>query len=108
MIYGHRNDARGYASALEAFDRSLPEIQRRMRPADVAMIVADHGVDPTTPSTDHSRELIPLLVFGPRVRGNVDLGTRATFSDLAATLAEIFQLAPPERGTSFLNETWEG
>ena len=106
MIYGHRNDARGYAGALEAFDRCLPEIQRRMRPTDVAMIVADHGVDPTTPGTDHSRELIPLLVFGPRVRGNVDLGTRATFSDLAATLAEIFGLVPPEHGTSFLGEIW--
>jgi phosphopentomutase len=75
-----------------------------MRPADIAVIVADHGVDPTTPSTDHSREYIPLLVFGAQVMDDVDLGTRSTFSDLAATIAEIFDLQPPEIGVSFLKE----
>ncbi len=104
MVYGHRNDARGFADALEAFDRAVPEIQKKMRPADVVMIVADHGVDPTTPGTDHTREYIPLLVFGPRVKGNTNLGIRATFSDVSATLAEIFELPPPRFGASFLKE----
>lgn len=65
------------------------------------MVVADHGVDPTTPGTDHSREYSPLLVFGPPVTPNVALGDRATYSDVAATLAEIFQLSPPPQGSSF-------
>ncbi len=103
MVYGHRNDARGFADALEAFDRAVPEIQKKMRPGDIAMIVADHGVDPTTPGTDHTREYIPLLVFGPHVRHNTNLGTRATFSDVSATVAEIFEL-PPGIGTSFLKD----
>jgi phosphopentomutase len=104
MIYGHRNDARGYANALEDFDKHVPEIQRRMRNTDMAMIVADHGVDPTTPSTDHSREYIPLLVFGPQVTASASLGIRKTFSDVAATLAELFALKPPEFGTSIVGE----
>jgi phosphopentomutase len=104
MVYGHRNDARGYADALEAFDRALPLIQERMRDTDIGMIVADHGVDPTTPSTDHTREYIPLLVFGARIKENVDLGIRETFADVGATLAEIFAVKPPEIGTSFLSE----
>ncbi len=102
MIYGHRNDARGYANALEAFDSRIPDIMARLRPDDVVMVVADHGVDPTTPGTDHSRECSPLLVFGPRVRSNVHLGDRGAYSDVAATLAEIFQLEPPSHGESFL------
>jgi len=104
MIYGHRNEARGYANALEDFDKHVPEIQRRMRTTDLAMIVADHGVDPTTPSTDHSREYIPLLVFGPPVTASASLGIRQTFSDVAATLAELFALKPPENGISFVRE----
>ncbi len=103
MVYGHRNDPRGYANALEAFDKSLAAIEAKMRPGDLGVIVADHGVDPTTASTDHSREYIPLLVFGPQVRG-VDLGTRKTFADVAATLAEVFGVEPPKYGTSFLDE----
>jgi phosphopentomutase len=104
MIYGHRNDVRGYADKLEQFDRRIPQLRQAMRPTDIAVIVADHGVDPTTPSTDHSREYIPLLVFGAQVMDDVDLGTRSTFSDLAATIAEIFDLQPPEIGVSFLKE----
>ena len=104
MIYGHRNDPHGFAKALSDFDAYLPEVIKRMRVGDVAMIVADHGVDPTTSSTDHSREYIPLLVFGPNVPHNVALGTRGTFSDVGATLAEIFQLEPPQFGTSFLKD----
>jgi phosphopentomutase len=104
MIYGHRNDARGYANALEAFDAHVPGILQRLRPTDMVMIAADHGVDPTTESTDHSRELSPLLVFGPTVRGGVDLGTRGSYSDVAATIAEIFGLEAPVVGESFLRE----
>ena len=104
MVYGHRNDARGYANALEAFDSHVPEIMSKLKPGDIVMVVADHGVDPTTPGTDHTRECSPLLVFGPNVRGNVDLGSRKAYSDVAATLAEIFQLEPPSRGESFLRE----
>ena len=107
MIYGHRNDPGGFAEKLEAFDRRVPEIWQVVRPSDIVMIVADHGVDPTTTSTDHSREFIPLLVFGPRVRGGVDLGTRQTFADVAATIADIFSLETPEVGVSFLEEILE-
>ncbi len=104
MIYGHRNDPQGYAGALSAFDRRVPELQALLRPGDVVMVVADHGVDPTTPGTDHSREYSPLLVFGPRVKAGVALGERGSYSDVAATLAEIFQLEPPVKGESFLRE----
>lgn len=104
MIYGHRNDARGYADALEAFDARVPDIVARLKPDDVVMVVADHGVDPTTPGTDHSRECSPLLVFGPNVRPNVNLGDRGAYSDVAATLAKMFDLEPPSRGDSFLKD----
>ncbi|MCE5207201.1 MAG: phosphopentomutase [Chloroflexi bacterium] len=104
MIYGHRNDVAGYAARLEEFDRHIPHIRAAMGPGDIALIVADHGVDPTTPSTDHSREYIPLLVFGQQVRDDVNLGIRKSFSDVAATIAEAFGLEAPEIGTSFLRE----
>jgi phosphopentomutase len=104
MIYGHRNDPSGYAAALKRVDEAVPEIQKRLRGGDIAMFVSDHGVDPTTPSTDHSRECAPLLVFGPPVPGGVDLGTRETFADVAATIAEAFDLEPPLLGVSFLGE----
>lgn len=104
MIFGHRNDARGYANALEEFDRAVPEIQKRLKPTDLVMVVADHGVDPTTPGTDHSRENIPLLVFGPQVTGGRNLGTRQTFSDVAATIAEIFSIPTELQARSFLKE----
>ena len=104
MIYGHRNDAPGYARALQDFDNALPEIEKKLRSTDIVMIVADHGVDPTTPGTDHSREFSPLLVFGDHVRGGVDLGIRGTYGDVAATLADIFALPAPKIGKSFLKE----
>lgn len=104
MTYGHRNDAQGYAQKLEEFDAFMPTIRAKMRPTDIAMIVADHGVDPTTPSTDHSREYIPLLVFGQKVRNNVNLGIRESFADVAATIAETFLVTPPLIGKSFLKE----
>lgn len=102
MIFGHRNDPRGYADALEAFDRALPLISERMSDDDLGIISADHGVDPTTPGTDHSREYVPLLAFGPKLRATVDLGIRETLSDVAATIAENFGLEPPLAGESFL------
>ncbi len=102
--YGHRNDAPGFARALEDFDAHLPELLGRLRREDVCVLTADHGNDPTTPSTDHSREYVPLLIWGPRVRRGVDLGTRATFADLGASLAEIFGARPNGAGRSFLAE----
>ncbi|OJX46123.1 MAG: phosphopentomutase [Chloroflexi bacterium 44-23] len=107
MIYGHRNDVAGYSQALEQFDLSIPAFQAKMLPGDIAMVVADHGVDPTTASTDHSREYSPLLVFGQKVKAGVNLGTRSTFADVAATIAEMFELQKPEIGTSFLAEIRE-
>ncbi len=91
--YGHRNDPAGYAGALEDFDRRVPEIINALRPEDVLIITADHGCDPTTTSTDHSREYVPLLVTGQGIRRGVDLGTRAGFSDVAATVARLFGLS---------------
>jgi len=104
MTYGHRNDPTGYAQKLEEFDAYIPKIRAIMKPTDICMIVADHGVDPTTKSTDHSREYIPLLVFGPDVKNNVDLGIRQTFADVAATIADALSVTPPLIGTSFLKE----
>ncbi len=103
MIYGHRNDPQGYYGALKTFDNAIPEMMKRLSADDLVIISADHGVDPTTKSTDHSREFVPLLVFGPRVRG-VDLGIRKSFADVGATITENFTLEPPEIGTSFLHE----
>lgn len=101
MLYGHRNNPQGYARALEIFDSQLPRIMEATKPRDVLFIVADHGNDPTTPSTDHSREYVPLLVYGPHVKAAVDLGTRGTFADLAATIAEVLGIGPLPNGTSF-------
>ena len=88
--YGHRNDVAGYAANLERFDARLAALLPRLRDDDLLIVTADHGNDPTTPSTDHSREYVPLLVAGRRVRAGVDLGTRRTFADLGQTLAELF------------------
>jgi phosphopentomutase len=99
--YGHRNDPAGYAAALEAFDRRLPEIGAALGPDDVLIVTADHGNDPTTASTDHSRERVPVLVSGARVRAGVDLGERTSFADCGATIAELLGVEPPPAGTSF-------
>jgi phosphopentomutase len=88
--YGHRNDVEGYARALEAVDGWFPSLEARLRPDDLLILTADHGCDPTTPSTDHSREYVPLLVYGKRARAGVDLGTRRTLSDIGQTVAENF------------------
>ena len=104
QLYGHRNDVPGFARALEQFDERLEELLAHLRPDEMCWITADHGNDPTTPSTDHAREYTPLLIAGPRVRPGVDLGTRETFADVAATLAELFGVAAPRWGRSFLRE----
>ncbi len=88
QLYGHRNDAEGYAQALEDFDRWLPELMQVMQPEDVLFISADHGCDPTTAGTDHTREQVPLLVYGRQIKAGIDLGTRTTFADLGRTIAE--------------------
>lgn len=103
MLWGHRNDAEGYARGLEAFDRRLPEILDRIGRRDVLVITADHGCDPTTPSTDHSREYVPLLVWGPALRPGVPLGVRRTFADLASTAAAMLGIDGSfDAGESFL------
>ena len=103
MLYGHRNDARGYGEALEYFDQRLPEIIRLLNKDDILLITADHGCDPTTPGTNHTREYIPILVYGPNMKQDVNLHIRESFSDIAATIAEYFDLNFPQ-GKSFLNE----
>ncbi len=99
--FGHRNDVEGYARALEDFDAWLPSCLAQMQSGDLLILTADHGCDPTTPSTDHSREYTPLLVYGPNARRGVDLGTRATLSDIGQTVAENFSVHI-SKGISFL------
>ena len=96
-----RNDYVGYARGLHEFDMRLPEIMDAMQDKDLMIITADHGCDPTTPSTDHSREYVPLLAYGASLKPGVNLGIRETFADVAATIAEFFSLEPPRWGTSF-------
>jgi len=107
-VYGHRNDTPGYAANLERFDVRLAGLLPKLREDDLLIITADHGNDPTTPSTDHSREHVPVLLHGPRVTAGVDLGTRATFADLGQTLAENFGVGSLANGTSFLREIMKG
>ena len=102
MLYGHRRDTEGYAKALERFDEQLPTIMSAMRDDDLLIITADHGNDPTAPGSDHTREYVPLLVYGRRARP-VDLGTRGSLSDIGQTIAENFGLAIAD-GMSFLGE----
>ena len=90
MLYGHRNDVEGYAKALTAFDKRLPQILEKLGPEDVLMITADHGCDPSTPSTDHSREYTPFVAYGQPVKPGVNLHTRKSFSDIAATIQQYF------------------
>ncbi|HEX6897068.1 MAG TPA: phosphopentomutase, partial [Bryobacteraceae bacterium] len=99
--YGHRNDVEGYARALEEFDNWLPDLERKLQFDDLVIITADHGCDPTTPSTDHSREYVPLLAYRPRKMEGINLGLRKTLSDIGQTVAENFG-AKISQGTSFL------
>jgi phosphopentomutase len=103
-VFGHRNDPRGYGQDLEQIDAAMRAVVARLESTDLVIITADHGNDPTTPSTDHSREFVPLLVAGPEVAGGIDLGIRPTFADVGATVAAVFGAAPPAAGTSFLEQ----
>jgi len=103
MLWGHRNDVEGFRRGLEEFDRGLPAIMAALCPRDVLVLTADHGNDPTTPSTDHSREHVPLVVYGKGLRQGIDLGRRETFADLGATVAEMFGIALGA-GASFLKD----
>jgi phosphopentomutase len=97
MLYGHRRDVAGYANALEELDRRLPEFEKLLKPGDIAVITADHGCDPTTPGSDHTRENIPVLIFGPGLNTG-PIGKRETFSDIGQTLATHLGLAPLKNG----------
>ncbi len=102
--YGHRRDPKGYANALEAFDRRLPEILKKLRDDDLLIITADHGNDPTFHGTDHTREYVPLLVYHHRIACGCSLGIRQTFADVGATIAQNFHVPVPKHGHSFLQE----
>lgn len=104
MLYGHRNDVQGYANALIGFDKRLPEIMSNMNENDVLIITADHGCDPTTPSTDHSREYIPVLVYGNQIVKNKNLGTRNSFADIGKTILELLSVKNDIHGVSFAHE----
>lgn len=104
MLYGHRNDVDGYAGALTEFDDRLPELLFALRDEDLLMITADHGCDPSMLSTDHSREYVPLVIAGPRVRAGVNLGTRGTFADIAATILDYLGVEGDTAGESILKE----
>lgn len=105
QTWGHRNDVAGFHEGLKELDAWLPRLLKRLRAEDLVMLTADHGNDPTTPSTDHSREVVPVLVLGPKVKP-VALGTRRTFADMGQTVAEFFGVTPLAAGTSFLREIW--
>jgi phosphopentomutase len=105
QTWGHRNDVPGFHAGLCALDRALPRLLAGVREEDLVIFTADHGNDPTTPSTDHSREMVPLLVTGPRIRPAA-LGRRATFADIGQTVADFFGVPPLPAGTSFLPEVW--
>lgn len=105
MLYGHRRDAAGYARALEKFDVQCRELETTLRPDDLVLLTADHGNDPTNQlTTDHTREYVPVIAFGPNLRGGVDLGTRSSFADVGATVEEALGLPAAPVGTSFLSE----
>jgi phosphopentomutase len=105
QTWGHRNDVPGFYQGLQELDRTLPRLIAGVREEDLVIFTADHGNDPTTPSTDHSREVVPLLVLGPRVRPAA-LGRRSTFADIGQTVAEFLGVPALEAGTSFLSEVW--
>ncbi|MDX3977324.1 phosphopentomutase [Shinella sp.] len=101
MLYGHRRDVAGYAAALEAFDRRLPEVDRKLKPGDIVILTADHGCDPTWRGTDHTRERVPIMSFGPGIRSRL-LETRTTFADIGESIARHLGIAPGPHGRSFL------
>jgi phosphopentomutase len=101
MLYGHRRDVPGYAAALEAFDLTLPDIHRRLKPGDLVILTADHGCDPTWRGTDHTRERVPIMAFGPGIRSR-SIGLRSTYADIAETIAEHLAIPAGQQGRSFL------
>lgn len=101
MLYGHRNNPEGYAKALAEFDENIPEILNSMKYNDILFITADHGCDPTTPSTDHSREYVPLIVYGKNIKSSVNLGIRKSFADVGKTISEILNIEADIKGESF-------
>lgn len=107
-VYGHRNDVAGYAANLEKIDTRLGGVLARLGANDLLVVTADHGNDPTTASTDHAREYVPVFVAGAAVRAGVDLGTLQTFADLGQTLAELFGVGPLQHGSSFLGKILRG
>jgi phosphopentomutase len=104
MKWGHRNDYKAYGKGLEDFDARLPKIINAMKDSDILFITADHGCDPTTPGTDHTREYVPFLAYGKNLKENVNLGTRTSFADIGQTVAEIFATEKVENGESFFKE----
>jgi phosphopentomutase len=104
MLYGHRNDVKGYAKALEEVDKRIPDMLNLLTDGDMLIITADHGCDPTTQSTDHSREYVPLLVYGKKLKPGINLGTRKTFADAGQTMAEVFEVGRIRNGSSFLQK----
>lgn len=104
MVYGHRNDIDGYAKAASVFDKQLAEMTAKMRDTDIVMITADHGCDPGFKGTDHSREYVPFLAYGKDIKAGVNLGTRNTFADIAATIQDIFEVEQKTAGNSFKAE----
>ena len=104
MLYGHRNNIEGYAKALEYFDNKLSEIIENMKDEDILIITADHGNDPSTPSTDHSREYIPIVIYGKQIKANTNIGTRETFADIGETVLDILNMPTLNVGKSFKNE----
>ncbi|WP_130819288.1 phosphopentomutase [Anaerococcus vaginimassiliensis] len=104
MIYGHRNDVDGYANAASEFDKQLGQMMDKLREDDIVIITADHGCDPSTESTDHSREYVPMIIFGDKIKAGVDLKTRNTFADIGKTVADIFGIESSIPGTSFYRE----
>ena len=107
QAWGHRNDVPGFLAGLEELDRAVPRLLENAQPDDLIIFTADHGNDPTTPSTDHSRERIPVMVFGPKVRP-VGIGERTSFADVGQTVAEFLAVGPLAAGRSFLGEVWTG
>lgn len=102
-MYGHRRDPGGYYACLQAFDAQLGALCQAMRPGrDLLLLTADHGNDPTRPGSDHTREYVPILAYGPGAAAGVDLGIRDTFADIGATIADVFGVSAPPHGTSFL------
>lgn len=104
MAYGHRNDVEGYAKALTYFDEQVPALLEGLGEDDILMVTADHGCDPSTPSTDHSREYVPLVMYGNKIKPGVNLGTRTSFADIAASILDYFDIEPKTKGESFIKQ----